>query len=174
MLSFKVTSCLEVKESRVCLACSWKISFKCTTVHFTWFVISRLTHPGFFFRLRLLLPTAQKTLEFVYPVVAHPHPGEGVVRTGTAGRKTCPTKEDVGFIHHSEAGCTKQIQVKVSQGSWLRMFRSKLNVDLLRVHDGFFYVHVWIINVYYLLNWLFSSSIFIAFLKFLIYFNLIF
>lgn len=81
----------------------------------------------FSIRLQLLLPTAQKILAFVY----------SVVRTGSAEGKTCPVKEDVGFIHQSEIGCTQQILAKVSQSDGLRMIRSILKRDLLRVHGGF-------------------------------------
>lgn len=76
----------------------------------------------FFLRFQLLLPTAPKTLECVWGALAHPQPGEGMLRTGPVGGRTCPAK-DVGFIHQSEIGCTKQILPKVSQVS-LRMFRS--------------------------------------------------
>lgn len=61
-----------------------------------------------------------------------------MVRTDRAGRKTCPVKEDVGFIHQSELGCAKQSLVKVSQSHGLRMFRTILKMDLLRIHSEFF------------------------------------
>lgn len=107
--------------------------------YFARFIISRLTCILFFFRLQLLLPAAQRILEFVYCVLAHSHPEKGVVRTGSAGRKTCPVKEDVGFTHQSEIGCTKEILVKVSQSHGLGMFRSILKMDSLSGHSENFF-----------------------------------
>jgi len=83
--------------------------------YFTLFVISRIKHliitHLFFLRPQPLPPTAQKILELVYNILAHPHPEEGVVRSG---RKSYPGQEGTGFIHQSEIGYTKQILIKVS------------------------------------------------------------
>lgn len=68
----------------------------------------------FFFRLQLLLPRAPKILGCVWGALAHPQPGEGMLRTGPVGGRTCPAK-DVGFIHQSEIGCTKPILAKIEE-----------------------------------------------------------
>lgn len=100
-------------------------------ISFTRFVISRLTHVLFFFRLQLLLPAAPRILGFVCCVLARPCPKEAAGRTGRAGPGTCPSQEGAGFTPRSEIGCTNQTLGKVSQPHGLRMFRNILKRDLL-------------------------------------------